>query len=263
MPRPVDPAFEAVLLAGAGCAILLQLARPEVGYGVARHSDFVRNPLARLHGTLTYVYAVTAGTPDDRAVAARYVSRMHAPVHAEASGYAPAYDARDPDLQLWVAATLYDTGTRVYARTLGNPPEAVADDLYVRYAALGTELDLPPGAWPPDRAAFAAYWRDSVAALRVDETIRGQADALWRAEAAPRWVRALMPLNRFVTAGFLPPRVREMYGMTWNAARQRRFDRLWSIVAFVYPRLPVRLRTAPKRYYLRRLRALAGTPHDS
>jgi uncharacterized protein (DUF2236 family) len=263
MSRSVDPAFEAVLLAGAGCAILLQLARPEVGYGVARHSDFVRNPLARLHGTLTYVYAVTAGTADDRAAAARFVSRMHAPVHAPAAGDAPAYDARDPDLQLWVAATLYDTATRVYARALGDPPEAAADDLYLRYAVLGTALDVPPELWPRDRTAFAAYWRGSLAKLQVDDTIRAQADALWRAEAAPRWVRALMPLNRFVTAGLLPPRVREMYGMEWHADRQRRFDRLWSIVAVVYPRLPARLRTAPKRYYLRRLRAFAGTSHGS
>jgi uncharacterized protein (DUF2236 family) len=260
--RAIEPWSEAVILAGAGRAILLQLARPEVGYGVARHSTFAQNPLGRLHGTLMYVYAVMAGTPADRQVAASYVTRMHGPVKGPdlEDAAVPAYDARDPDLQLWVAATLYETAMLVYERVLGHLPEARADAVYAHYAALGTALDVPEGAWPADRAAFADYWRSASQRLAVDDTVREQADALWRAAAAPAWVRLLMPLNRFVTAGLLPGEVRQQFSMDWSARDQRRLDRLWSLVAAVYPHLPRFVRTLPQRYYLRRLRRSARSP---
>ena len=38
---------EGVYLLGGGRAILLQLALPGVGHGVARHSNFASNPLGR------------------------------------------------------------------------------------------------------------------------------------------------------------------------------------------------------------------------
>ena len=243
-----------MILAGAGRAILLQLASPAVGHGVARHSDFAQNPMARLHGTLMYVYAVMAGTPDDLALAQRYVRRKHEPVHGGGAEGVPAYDARDPELQLWVAATLYDTAILVHDRVLGHLPEARADALYERYAALGTALEVPRSMWPADRRAFAKFWTETSARLTVDDTVRAQADALWTAAAAPRWVRALMPLNRFVTADLLPPAVRVAYGMPWSPRDQRRADLLWGVVRVVYPRLPARWRTWPERYYLRRLR---------
>lgn len=250
----IDPPSEAVILAGAGRAILLQLARPEVGRGVADHSDFASNPMGRLHGTLMYVYAVMCGTDADRRAAAAYVDRRHDPVHGD------AYDAHDPELQLWVAATLYDTAVLVHDRVLGHLPEGAADALFARYAGLGTALRVPASMWPSSRAEFRTYWAARVAELTVSPAIRAQADALWRAERAPRWVRLLMPFNRWMTAGLLPETVRGAYGLTWSRADQRRLDRLWRVVAAVYPRLPGGVRTWPERYYLRRLRALAGTP---
>jgi uncharacterized protein (DUF2236 family) len=249
-----------VILAGAGRAILLQLAHPAVGHGVARHSDFARDPMNRLHGTLMYVYTVMAGSADDQELAARYVNRKHAPVHGpqDPGERVPEYDARDPELQLWVAATLYDTAVQVHDRVLGHLPEASADELYRRYAALGTALQLPEGAWPEDRAAFARFWDRAVHDLAVDATVRAQSEALWEASEAPRWVRWSMPLNRFLTAGFLPESVRAQYEMGWTPQDERRFQLLWSGISRVYPWIPVRLRSWPERYYLTRLRKLAG-----
>ncbi|GAA4685850.1 oxygenase MpaB family protein [Frondihabitans cladoniiphilus] len=254
------PESEAIILAGAGRAILLQLASPAVGYGVARHSDFASNPMGRLHGTLMYVYAVMAGTPSDRAAASTYVTRMHGPVHGPGDGDAPAppYDANDPGLQLWVAATLYDTAITVHDRVLGRLPEADADAAYSRYASLGSALRMPRDLWPSDRAAFRRYWQETVETLSVDDVVRAQADALWRATEAPLWVRSLMPLMRFLTAGLLPERVRAEYRMAWDARSQRRFDRLWSVVVPVYAALPTVVRRWPQQYYLRRLRRLTA-----
>nr|WP_190263933.1 oxygenase MpaB family protein [Glutamicibacter nicotianae] len=53
---------EAGLLLGAGRAILLQLAHPQIGRAIAEHSGFAANPLSRLVHTLGYIYALSNGT---------------------------------------------------------------------------------------------------------------------------------------------------------------------------------------------------------
>jgi hypothetical protein len=75
-----DISPESVLLAGAGRAILLQIAYPEIGYGVARHSDFANRPMDRLNATLSYIYALSSGSDDDVRLMRRAVNRAHAEV---------------------------------------------------------------------------------------------------------------------------------------------------------------------------------------
>lgn len=91
---------EAYIYFGAGSAVAWQLANPGVGRGVARHSRTLEEPLDRLRATMIYIYAVALGTDEDRRAIKRMVDRAHAPVRG------PGYSAFDPDLQLWVAATL-------------------------------------------------------------------------------------------------------------------------------------------------------------
>ena len=54
-----DLAPESVLVLAGGRAILLQLANPAVGHGVAGHSDFASRPLDRLTGTLAATAVAT------------------------------------------------------------------------------------------------------------------------------------------------------------------------------------------------------------
>ncbi len=259
-----DVAPEGVLLAGAGRAILLQIAHPAIGYGVARHSDFANRPVDRLNATLSYIYALSNGSDDDARIMRRAVNRAHAPVRnpprgaapgAAASAGDPPYDARDPALQLWVAATLYDTALTVYERVYGPLDDASADHVYREYARLGTALQMPAELWPPDRAAFRAYWNETVATLRVDDTIRGVADALLRAEKAAWPIRVAMPTARLVTVALLPGAVRQEYRFAWSAQRDRRFERLVRVAAPVYRVLPRSLRRWPQRHYLARIRS--------
>ena len=170
--RMADISREAILLAAGGRAILLQIAVPAIGHGVARHSDFDNNPLRRLHGTLAYVYALATGTDEDRSAVRRAVNRAHVPVrsHADAD---PAYNAMDPGLQLWVAATLYESALSMYERIYGTLGDDDAESLYREYAILGTALQMPLELWPVDRAAFQVYWDAELARLSVDETVLG------------------------------------------------------------------------------------------
>ncbi len=255
-----DIAGEGALIAAGGRSILLQIANPAIGHGVAHHSDFASRPLDRLRGTLTYVYAVVFGTPAEAASASRRVNRAHGPVVGEAADGAPAYSAFTPELQLWVAATLYDSAITMRELVFGPLEDDVADALYLDYAVLGTALQVPADLWPVDRAAFAGYFRDRVAELSTDATTRAVANELLHPQAGPVWLRMLMPLGRLLTVGLLPARVRELFELDWSPRSQRRFDRLLAITAVVYPLLPMRLRHWPKNHYLRAVRQSMAEP---
>lgn len=252
---------ESIYLLGAGRAILLQLALAPVGHGVARHSNFATNPVGRLHGTLTYIYALSNGTAAQRAKARRMVNTAHAPVHAPAAsdGSHPAYSARDPRLQLWVAATLYDSAMQIHELVLPPMDAETAERLYREYAVLGTELGMPEGFWPANRADFAEYWKRTCAQLEVDRPVREVALELLAARNAPMWVRALMPLARFMTIGLLPESVRTMYGFGWTERQQRRMQGVLRCARVAVRIMPRSLRHLPMRYYLRRVDNMGGT----
>ncbi len=240
-----DMGSEAVLLAGGGRAILLQLANPAIGHAVAEHSDFDRQPTRRLLHTLGYVYALFWGTPEQAAFVRAAVNMAHAPVRSA------GYDAADPALQLWVAATLYDSAILVHERIFGPLDDADADAIYQEYAEIGVALQMPRELWPADRSEFERYWRRSLAGLRVDEVTREVAARLLHPRRAAPWLRAGMPLARLLTAGLLPAELREAFGLPWSARRRRRFERALRVIRHVYPRLPRGLRQWPKNRLLR------------
>lgn len=249
-----DISSEGILLVGGGRAILLQIAVPAIGHGVARHSDFTNDPLHRLHGTLSYVYALANGTEADRAAMRRAVNHAHAPVRSGA-GDDPAYNAMDPALQLWVAATLYETAIAMYERVFGQLDAESADGVYREYASLGTALQMPLDLWPDDRAAFREYWDAQVAVLSVDAAAAGVQKQLFYPTAVPFGIRLIMPLVRFVTVGLLPDSVRGLYGLDWTTRQERRFTRTMRVGGAVYRALPRGIRHFPQRHYLARIRS--------
>lgn len=275
---------DAVLIAGAGRAILLQLANPPVGHGVAGHSDFVADPLKRLRHTLMYVYAVVSGTPEQREKVVRLVNHSHATVRSNLAhpvlGPEPesesesesepelvgrtrsaptqtaqiGYDANDPGLQLWVAATLYQTTVQVTeiveGRTLSRQRAA---ELYRDSQVIGTALHVPIELWPADPDAFAEYWNDMLPRLSVDATTLAVSRQLLYSRSGPWWMRTLMPIARLLTAGFLPESVRDDFELPWSRARYRRFRLMMHCVRVLHPLVPRRVREWPRTKLLEQL----------
>lgn len=251
-------AGEGLLIAAGGRAILLQLANPAIGHGVADHSDFSRRPLDRLNGTLSYVYAIVFGDEELAAEMAARVNHAHLPVHSR--GTTPKYNAFTPELQLWVAATLYESALHLHGLIYGPLDDKTADQVYREYSRLGTSLQVPPELWPTDRAAFRRYWDQQLMLLTTDAATRAVAHELLHSRTAPSWFRAALPLARLMTAGLLPAEVRTLFDLPWSPRRQRRFDRVVAGIRLIYPRLPGALRHWPKNHYLRALHASAPAP---
>ena len=96
--------------------------------GVNNHSNFAYRPIDRLRTTMSYVYTMAFGTPSEKRTIIGMVHRAHAPVEgvsdADAKVGEVQYNANDPELQLWVAATLYAAGVDIYekVRSFLNSP---------------------------------------------------------------------------------------------------------------------------------------------
>jgi len=238
-------ASDGVLIAGGARAILLQVADPVVAAGVAKHSDFAHRPVERLRNTLTYAYAVVLGTPDDARRVSAHVGRAHRPVAR----------ATEAELQLWVAATLYDTASVVHDRVFGAAPNVLADEVYRAYAPLGTSLEMPAGLWPADRRDFAGYFAERSSRLEVTADARRIAHDLFEPVSAPLWLRAGLPLARLLTLDLLGADLRAAYGFTWTPRDVARANRAWAGIRFAARLTPHRLRSIPYRRYLKLLRS--------
>ncbi|MCK0093597.1 DUF2236 domain-containing protein [Rhodococcus sp. HNM0563] len=239
---------ESMLLLGAGSTVLLQLADRGTGHGVADHSTTLQRPLDRLRTTMTYVYAVTLGTQEERRQIVRMVNKAHVPVRSE------TYNAFDPELQLWVAATLYRNGVQMYERMFHKLSDADLEWIYQQSAVYGTALQVKEDMWPATRAEFDAYWDNMIATMDVDEKVRSFTRGLLGGGDSPLPVKLLMPLQRFMTIGLLPQRMRDEFSLPWSPRDQRRFDLFWKVVPPVYRRVPRPIRQLSATYYLRDMR---------
>jgi uncharacterized protein (DUF2236 family) len=244
-----DSVAEAVMLAGAGSAVMYQLARREVGLGVVEHSTTLDRPLDRLRTTLTYVYVMALGTEEERRWVARMVDRRHAPVHS-----AGRYTAFDPELQLWVAATLARTGETIRERVFGPMDPMTRERVYRESWVLGTALQVRPTQWPQTRAEFEDYWRDSVELLSPDPAVQQYAARLLSSRAAPLLVRPAQPLQSLVTRGNLDARTRAVLALPWSPRDQARYDRFWRTVPPIYRRVPRPVRQLPAAVVMADLR---------
>lgn len=246
-------ASEALTLAGGGRALLLQIAHPAVGRGVVEHSDFAERLMDRFDGTMLFLSATMFGTPEEVAAMRRVVNQAHVPVRGDAAPGRPAYSAYDPELQLWVASTLYQTMMELHRRVFGDLTTEQADEAYREFSRALSTLQLTKDRWPATRSDFDDYWERMIAGLRVESEVLAVSQQILHPRHAPWWLRWLLPLVRLVTAGLLPERLRHEFHVPWDKRRQRRFDRVLRWTAAVYPRLPLRLRHLPRDRYLARL----------
>jgi len=232
----------------ANANVIMQLAWRPIGRGVAESEvDSGRvelHPLKRARTTGSFLIVALLGDEHAREVMRSEINRQHRQVRSKPDSEV-AYNAFDPELQLWVAACLYGGFAWWLELFRGPLSEAQRDELYARSARLGTTLQVTDDMWPADREAFARYWEQGVKRIEMDDVTRRHLTALTDFEHLPRVVGwTLGPLNRFLTAGFLPEEFRRELGLPWTARKQRRFERFLRVTIRIEPHLPRRMRHA-------------------
>ncbi len=233
--RQVDG--EAVLVLGGGRALLMQVAHPKVALAVRQHSDFEGNPLLRLQRTLGAAYTVVFGTPAQAERATSAVARVHARVRGD------GYRADDPELLLWVHATLVDTALRVHGRFLRPLTSGEAECYYQQSTSVCEAFGVPRERQPADLDAFRLYVRTMVGHLA--EGLSAESKEVAAAVLHPRLplvAEPFMALARELTAGLLPAPLRRAYGLAWDPGRQAILDGAALAARAVLPHVPPPLR---------------------
>lgn len=253
------------LLAGTA-NVVMQLSCPAVAYGVMESTvesgRIDRHPIKRARTTLSYLAVSLLGDEDDRAAYRAAVNAAHAEVRSTPDSPV-AYNAFDPDLQLWVAACL-SYGARDVVHAMRGPLDPATDQaLYRETARMGTTLQVAPEQWPADLAAFEAYWAEGLRRIEIDGPTRDYLLALLDSEPFPRWVK--LPSRRlvcFTNTGFLPPEFRAALGVRWSARQERRFRRFMRWLGRITGALPGPVRVFPFNVLLRdvRRRVRRGRP---
>jgi uncharacterized protein (DUF2236 family) len=255
---------ESVVFLGAGRAALLQLAHPYVAHAIAQHSDTRTNPVGRFNRTFLNVYAMVFGDLETAIASAQRVrgvhDRIHGPVDEDVGRFARGhrYHANDADALLWVYATLLETSVMAYEIGIAELSLAEKDAFYRDMRRAGWLFGIPDEIFPADWTAFKAYCARMFASdtLAVGGPAREIAGFLL---AAPR--PALGPLLRWyenLTAGLLPPRIREGYGLGWSRADELVYRSSLGALRRGWPRIPLRLRRVPE--YVEAMHRLEGRP---
>jgi uncharacterized protein (DUF2236 family) len=244
---------EAVLLGAGPTALLLQIAHPLIAEGVARHSTFEQDPFARLHGTITTTMDMVFGDARTAEKAVRKLNGVHASIKGEvadetARAVALSFRAMDPELLLWVQATLIVTSVRAYCRWVQPLSPDELNRFWQEARRVGVSLGIPLSLSPTDWHALAAYWRRMLASsgpIHVTPTAR---------RLAPIIVRPPLPLVPGVAVdllalpglALLPPRLRQEFGIGWGSGRELLGHALGLGVRSWVRVVPIGLRSMPQ-----------------
>lgn len=219
---------ENVLLLGGGRALLMQLAHPKVAAGVDEHSDFRSQPVRRLRRTVRMTMAIVFGDRETALAAARAVNQTHGRVRGK------GYRALDPDLLLWVHATLVDSALVTYETFVKPLLRSEREAFFQESKLLGGLLGIPDERFPARLSDFEAYMDRMVASgeVRVTPLARELSRLVLRPRLRLLPGPAMVPFEA-VTAGLLPAALREQYGLAWST----RQERLFRLMVIAIPRL--------------------------
>lgn len=248
-------------------ALILQVAHPTVGAGVAEHSNFVNEPWQRLLRTLDYLDLLVYGGDDAIETASR-VREMHKRIKgAHADG--TKYHALEPQAYAWVHATLMLAIVELHNRFIRRLSRADIEALYQEWLGLGRLLGIREGDLPPDWADFQSYCDTTMREELVDnETVRLVLSTIRTPGAPPGWPSWLgwlwrlvrLPAGYLLTltgASVLTPELRKRFGIRWSQNKQRQADVLAAISRAITPILPRRARVSGPTYLSLRRKFIA------
>jgi len=238
-------------------AAILQIAHPRIARGVAQHSDFRNDTMGRLRRTLSATNGIAFGTV---AEAERIKERLHK-VHSQVRGDIAAgmtgpdrYSAFEPELLLWVLATLVVASVRGWELVYGPLTLKRRENFYRDMLRFGTYFGVREKDCPEDWDEFSDYYEGMLngdllashplCAEVCNHIIRPQSTI---------GTRLLGHGLRFMIIETFPPMLREKMGLRSTPTTRLKMQVLRKTAPQWFPRLPQSRRLYPET--LQRFRA--------
>jgi uncharacterized protein (DUF2236 family) len=213
-------------------ALLMQACDPLAVVGFQRHSIIFDDPQTRLLRTDERMSRIYFGTREEAEETGRVVQAMHRRVKGKTpADYGPIpkgtrYDAADPELGLWVLATLADSALVYYERIFGSLAAEERERYWREYRQVGELLGLPPDSMPATHGELKDYVAGRLhdGSLWISGDRRDQAEAMILEPPYSGWQKAaVIPLTetiRLISVGLLPPEIRRLFGFSWDPGRE-------------------------------------------
>ncbi len=241
---------EPFFLLGGVRALLLQIAHPAVAQGVAQYSRFQSDPFGRGYRTFAAMATIYFGDKQQADQTARRLQQIHSGIKGQYPNVSAAgppaskvpFTATNPELLLWVFATIMETSLQVY-EYLPNKhlPVDWREQFYEESKTAAHLLGIPASVYPADLQAFRIYFDKMLNSELLGSTpaCRAMAQAIVRHPKAPgRWADLL-------AAGWLPAPLCERLGISAGPDSERRLTKLLRRSRRIYNLLPRTLRYNP------------------
>jgi uncharacterized protein (DUF2236 family) len=234
-------------------ALLMQATDPLAFTGLMANTIGLEAPFKRLAHTAEVMERVYFGTRAEADSVTEQVRAMHSRVRGrlpEAAGQRPAgskYAADDPEFLLWILVWLADSAQAGYETFVRQLSDREREGYWRDYLVVGELFGLARGDAPASYAEYRAYVERKLASDELHVT--QQAYELGRRVAfelpVPTLQAPALKLINFAILGLLPQRARDLYGLSWDANRQRAFEGLAASLRATARITPRRLRRGP------------------
>jgi uncharacterized protein (DUF2236 family) len=212
-------------------ALAIGALQPVNYTGTSQSTGGRERPFRRLVRTANDFEAIFFGTRAEADRVLAKVQKLHQRVHGELpeeAGPFPAgtpYSAFDPELMLWTVAVTAESALYFYELFVRPLSAWERDAFWQDYIRFGELFGMPRAVAPPTYAAFSAWWDATLASEEMHLTDEArQTGAFVALEIPLPWInQPAKRLHDLVMLGSLPPRVRQLYGLSWSAAQSRAF----------------------------------------
>lgn len=247
---------EPFVVLGGVRALLLQVAHPAVAQGVAQYSRFQSDPFGRGYRTFAAMASIYFGSRQQADQTSRRLQQMHSGIkghypHMPATGQPPSetsFTATDPELLLWVLATLTDTTLRVCEwLPERHLPADWREQFYEESKTTARLMGIPESVYPADLQAFNAYFAEMLDGDLLGSTpaCRAVAQAIVRHPKAPgKWAD-------FLAAGWIPAPLCERLGVVTGPGSTPKLDKFLRRARRVYALIPRTLCYSPAYHQAR------------
>lgn len=203
---------EPALVVGGLRALMVQALHPLAMAAVAEHSDYRSDVWGRYARTRNYVVTTIFGTTRQAEALGRRVREIHRPMRGVDPVTRLPYAADDPELLLWIHATLVESFLVAYRRFVG-PLDPADGDRYVAEMVRQAELvGLRPERVPATERGIQAFIDRCRPMLMVTRHALEAVDTVLNPPLS-RWQRPIWWAAGQAAISLMPDHAIELYGM--------------------------------------------------
>lgn len=215
-------------------ALLIGALEPLTYTGTMLSTRSADRPFERLARTAKIQETIFLGTREEADAELAKVHKLHERINGalpEAVGKFPAgtsYSAFDPELMLWTLAVIADSGREMYETMVRPLSESEREDLWQDYLRFGELFGMPRDAAPATHREFKAWLEERLSAPDLQATPHGleMAPLVAFEQPVPAAARGNLAVQNLIIKGTLPPRVREIFDISWTRAHESTFRAL-------------------------------------